>query len=56
MKKYHVEFQFVSADGRLTDQDGNENYICVRWLTRRQVEFIKRLPWIKILTVKEIAK
>lgn len=54
MKQYHVEFQFITPDGRLTDENGNENRICIEWLPRKKLERIKTFSWIRILTVKEL--
>lgn len=54
VKHYQVEFQFITSDGRLTDENGNENRICIEWLSRRKLEQIKGFSWIKILNVKEL--
>lgn len=54
MKQYHVEFQFITPDGRQTDENGNENRICIEWLSRKKLERIKTFSWLKILTVKEL--
>lgn len=55
MKRYHVEYQFVDRNGRLTDEYDNENHLCVESVSEKTLNKLKSLFWVKILSVKEIA-
>ena len=53
MKRYHVEYQFVDRNGKLTDEYDGENQR-MESVSENTLNRLKALFWVKILSVKEI--